>query len=189
MGYSQAQKAENRERLLKNASEQIRAGGFASINVASLMKSIGLTHGGFYGHFASREALLAEALQRALLDGEATARRHNKSDKRSFAEIVRSYLSKRHRRNPDSGCAIPALAGDVARADEASRQIMERHINHFIDTLADEMDGDRARARLAVSAMVGALSLSRVMTDEHEADSLLADVRHLLLELPHNAVE
>ena len=189
MGYSQAQKAENRERLLENASEQIRAGGFASINVASLMKSIGLTHGGFYGHFASREALLAEALQRALLHSEAAVRKHSKSDKRGFTEIVRSYLSKRHRKNPESGCAISALVGDVARADEDSRQVMEEHINGFIDKLAGTMGDDRAHAKLAVSAMVGAIALARVMTDESEADSLLADVRDLLLELPHNTTE
>lgn len=187
MGYSQAQKAENRERLLQNASKQIRDGGFSSINVASLMKSIGLTHGGFYGHFASREALLAEALQRALHDGEATARQASKSDKRGFTEVVRGYLSKRHRKNPDSGCAISALAGDVTRADEGSRQIMEKHIHAFIDKLAGTMDGDRAHAKLAVSAMVGALMLSRVITDEREADILLDDVRDLLLELPHDA--
>lgn len=189
MGYSQAQKTENRERLLENASEQIRAGGFASINVASLMKSIGLTHGGFYGHFASREALLSEALQRALLDGEAAARQKSKSDKRGFAEIVRGYLSKRHRRSPDSGCAISALVGDVARADNDSRQIMEKHIHSFIDKLASTMDDDRAHAKLAVSAMVGAITLSRVMTDEREAESLIADVRDLLLELPHDTTE
>ena len=185
MGYSQAQKAENRERLLENASEQIRAGGFASINVASLMKSIGLTHGGFYGHFASREALLAEALQRALLHSDAAIQK-SKSDKRGFTEIVRSYLSKTHRKNPESGCAISALVGDVARADEGSRQVMERHINGFIDKLAGTMGDDRAQAKLAVSAMVGALALTRVMTDEREADTLLAEVRDLLLELPHD---
>lgn len=189
MGYSQAQKADNRERLLDNASEQIRAGGFASINVASLMKSIGLTHGGFYGHFASREALLAEALQRALNDGEASARQNSRSSKRGFTEVVRGYLSKRHRRSPESGCAISALAGDVARADEDSRQIMEKHIQSFIGKLASTMNDDRAQAKLAVSAMVGAIVLSRVMTDEREADSLLADVRDLLLELPHDATE
>jgi TetR/AcrR family transcriptional repressor of nem operon len=187
MGYSQAQKAEHREQLLANASQRIRAGGFESISVAALMKTAGLTHGGFYGHFKSRDALLVEALQRALIDGEASARRSAPTAKRGFADIVRGYLSKRHRKSPESGCAIATLVTDVARADANTRRLMEKHINAFIDKMANTMSDDRQRARLAVSAMVGAVMLSRVMTNEREADALIADVRDALLELPHDA--
>ena len=70
MGHSQAEKARNRERILAEASRQVRRGGLESVSVGTLMKSVGLTHGGFYGHFESRSALLAEALERALLEGE-----------------------------------------------------------------------------------------------------------------------
>jgi TetR/AcrR family transcriptional repressor of nem operon len=186
MGYSQAQKAENKERLLDSASKQIREGGFASINVTTLMKSIGLTHGGFYGHFSSREDLLQQALQRALLDGESTARDTTKGSKRGFADIVRSYLSKKHRKTPSTGCAIATLMNDVARSDDASRQVMERHINAFIDKLSETLGANDAQAKLAASAMIGAIAISRVMTDDKAAETLLADVRDALLDIPHD---
>src|SRR5205085_12297630 len=73
MRHSQAEKAQSRERILAEASRQVRRGGLDSVSVGALMKSVGLTHGGFYGHFESRDALLAEALERALLEGEAKA--------------------------------------------------------------------------------------------------------------------
>ena len=181
MGYSQAQKAENRERLLENASRQLRTGGFGSINVASLMRSAGLTHGGFYGHFDSKDTLLEEALKRALVDGEATARSKSAKEHRGASEIVRGYLSKQHRQHPDEGCAIAALVSDVGRMDDNVRAIMEKHVASFIEKMETSLDGDRAKAEVAVSAMVGAIALSRVVTDEEQADRLLGNVRDFLV--------
>src|SRR4030095_8652203 len=112
----------------------------------------GLTHGGFYGHFESREALLAAALERGLLEGEAKAGAHGVPA--SFSAIVRSYLSRTHRDSRDSGCAVAALVSDVARADAASREVMTEHVETFISTVADALGGDDERAILAVSAMV-----------------------------------
>ena len=128
MGHSQAEKAENRERILAEASRQVRRDGLESVGVGTLMKSVGLTHGGFYGHFESRSALLAEALERALLEGEANAKAQGSDRPQSFAHIVRSYLSRAHRDARESGCAIAALVSDVARADTSSREVMTDHI-------------------------------------------------------------
>jgi TetR/AcrR family transcriptional repressor of nem operon len=175
MGHSQAEKAQNRERILAEASQQVRRDGLESVSVGSLMKSVGLTHGGFYGHFESRSALLAEALERALLEGEANAQASGSPER--FSDIVRSYLSRRHRDARDSGCAVAALAADVARADEGPREIMSRHVESFIATVAKTLGGDEDRAVVAVSALVGALTLSRVVADPARSDAILKLVR------------
>ena len=175
MGHSQAEKARSRERILAEASRQVRDGGLESVSVGALMKSVGLTHGGFYGHFESREVLLAEALERALLEGEAKA---GASDApASFSGIVRSYLSRTHRDARDSGCAVAALASDVARADILPREVMTEHVETFVTTVAKTLGGDDERAIMAVSAMVGALTLSRVVADPVRSNAILKAVR------------
>ena len=180
MGHSQAEKARSRERILAEASRQVRRGGLESVSVGSLMKSVGLTHGGFYGHFESRDALLAEALERALLEGEAKAGANGPGA--SFSGGVRSYLSRAHRDACDSGCAVAALASDVARADVASREVMTEHVETFVETVAKTLKGDDERAIMAVSAMVGALTLSRVVTDPARSNAILKAVRDHLNE-------
>ncbi|HEY1927261.1 MAG TPA: TetR/AcrR family transcriptional regulator [Caulobacteraceae bacterium] len=182
MGHSQVEKAQNRERILAEAARQARDAGLESISVGALMKSVGLTHGGFYGHFESRSALLAEALEQALTDGEARARSQAGSGPRGFVDTVRSYLSRAHRDSRDRGCAMAALLCDVARADEASRRAMEAHVEDFIASTAKALDGDEPKAMLAVSAMIGALSLSRVLTDPVRSYALLRAVRSELAE-------
>jgi len=181
MGHSRAEKALNRERILAEAARQIRDGGLESVSVGALMKSVGLTHGGFYGHFESREALLAEALERALLEGEAKAGASGAPA--SFSAIVRSYLSRTHRDARDSGCAVAALVSDVARAGVASREVMTAHVEAFIGAVAKSLDRDDERAIVAVSAMVGALTLSRVVTDPARSNAILKAVRNYLDKL------
>ena len=183
MGHSQVEKAQNRERILAEAARQARDAGLESISVGALMKSVGLTHGGFYGHFESRSALLAEALERALEDGESRALSQGGGGPRGFAGMVRSYLSRTHRDSRDRGCAMAALACDVGRADEASRSAMATHVEAFIASTAKALDGDEPKAMLAVSAMIGALALSRVLTDPTRSDALLRAVRTELAEL------
>lgn len=178
MGHSQAEKALSRERILAEASRQVRDGGLESVSVGALMKSVGLTHGGFYGHFESREALLVEALERALLEGEAKTGGNGAPV--SFSALVHGYLSREHRDARDSGCAVAALVSDVARADAAARDVMSGHVETFIGTVARSLGGDDERAVLAVSAMVGALTLSRVVADPVRSDAILKAVqRHL----------
>ena len=160
MGHSQAEKARSRERILAEASRQVRREGLESVSIGALMKSVGLTHGGFYGHFENRSALLAEALERALLEGEANA-----GSPEHFKGVVHNYLSRAHRDARDSGCAVAALVSDVARAEAGSRAVMNGHVETFIASVAKTLEGDEARAIVAVSAMVGALTLSRVVTD------------------------
>ena len=206
MGHSQAEKAQNRERILKKAAEQIRDTGLESVSVGPLMRSVNLTHGGFYGHFASRSELLAHALERALREGEAASKAArnaaaakaaksgtaaktaggesaaraggDSAQPAGYATLLRSYLSRAHRDSRKSGCAIAALASDVARADEASREVMEAHVERFVENVKQAMGArDEERALLAASAMVGGLLLSRIVTDPKRSDQILRAVR------------
>ena len=182
MGHSQADKAASRERILALASAQIRKQGLESLSVGKLMQKAGLTHGGFYGHFASRSDLLAKALDRALDDGAARASSQTRPP--GFAGFVRSYLSRAHRDAPESGCAIAALAGDAGRDDLASRAVMEAHVEQMIASIAAQL-GDDSEAIAAVAAMVGALTLSRVITDPKRSDAVLRAVReHVIAQQP-----
>lgn len=175
MGHSQADKARNRERILEEAAAHIRRNGLESLSVAGLMEAVGLTHGGFYNHFNSRAELLEEALRRALALGAQTSRLGG-AQRSGFDAFVRGYLSKSHRDHPESGCAIAALACDVGRGEPAMRDTMSESVERLI-AMATEALGDEPRAMLAVSALVGALALSRVCTDPTRSDALLRAVR------------
>ena len=186
MGHSQAEKAQSRERILRQAADQVRDAGLESISVGKLMRSVDLTHGGFYNHFESRSELLAQALERALVEGgkTATASAQPADAPRSYETRVRGYVSRAHRDARTSGCAIAALASDVARADVSSRAVMSAHVDDFVGQIAQSMHHpDEGDAMLAVSAMVGAVLLARVQTDPKKSDALLKSVRDRLLAL------
>lgn len=185
MGHSQANKSRSREKILVQAAAQIREGGIESVSVAKLMKSAGLTHGGFYGHFSSRSELLVRALERALLDGQGAFEASRAGAELSYPDAVRGYLSRKHRDSRGTGCAMAALAGDAARADSEVRAPMARHIEGFVDAVERTMGaGNRDKATLAVSAMIGALIISRVLVEPTLSDSVLAAVKRELLALP-----
>ena len=186
MGHSQAEKARSRERILQEAADQVRDAGLESISVGKLMRRADLTHGGFYNHFESRCELLAQALERALAEGQKAwlAAVDPDDAPRSFEAKVRSYLSRSHRDSRATGCAIAALASDVARADERSRAVMSNHIDTFVSQLSKSLrTRDEGDAMLAVSATIGALLLSRVQVDARRSDALLKAVRERLLAL------
>ncbi len=182
MGHSQADKIASKERILAAASLQIREGGVESVSVKKLMLSVNMTHGGFYGHFESRSDLISQALERALVDGESRARAAGDGRPRSFSAMVRSYVSRTHRDSRKTGCAISALVSDVGRADEGARDVMSAHIEAYINALKRSLNKeDDAEAMVAVSAMVGAIALSRVLTDPRRSDAVLRAVREHLI--------
>lgn len=186
MGHSQIDKARNRERILESAAEQLREAGLEGVSIGELMKSANLTHGGFYGHFGSRDDLVAAALDKALTDGEASAvKAASAKGKRTLKSLANNYLSKTHRDSPRSGCAVSALAGDVARSSIRNRQIMSKHLENYFDNIRNAI-GDEEATDLAMSVMcmmVGAVTLSRVMSDPAMADKLLLVARKTILEL------
>lgn len=188
MGHSQEEKARSRERILALAAEQIRHEGLESLSVGKLMKSAGLTHGGFYGHFESRSELLVRALEQALSDGASRFVASGSLGRSRYASVICSYLSRRHRDYQAEACAIAALAGDVARAESDAREAMSSHINDFVVHLQALLgDEDESTALYAVSSMIGALVVSRVLTDPAQSNKLLATARDRLLALDNES--
>lgn len=185
MGHSKNAKAESRERILAAASRQIRDKGLEGVSIGDLMRSAGLTHGGFYGHFASRDALLAAALDRALDDGIRSSRASLRDSARpTFEALVRSYLSPVHRDSIADGCAIAALAMDVARSDADVGDVMRDHLRALFAETADLLDGDEGKRSRAVAAwctMIGGLALARLFDEPAEATAVLHAARTAIL--------
>ena len=183
MGHSQAEKAANRERILEEAARQIRASGLDGVSIGGLMQRVKLTHGGFYGHFRSRSDLVAQALRRALGEGAARVSAAAKPEAgRSFQRLVDRYLSKSHRDAREQGCAIAALAGDVVRADDAARAVMDEHVEQLFANVAETMQAkDPSQAMFAAAALVGGLVLSRTLVDPARGEAVLAAVRQQLI--------
>lgn len=186
MGHSQADKAKSRQRILDSAAVQIRELGLHGLSIAELMKSAKLTHGGFYGHFGSREQLISEALAKALSEGgPETIRLGNPKGPRTLKGLLNTYLSKAHRDDPSVGCAVAALAGDVARSDRRTREVMTSYLSEYFDNVADLLEGEHPdeSAIALVCTMVGAIALSRVARDVSMSDKILRAAQRGILDL------
>ena len=180
MRVSREQAAESRERILDVASKLFREHGLDGIGVADLMKSAGLTHGGFYGHFCSKEDLMAQACTRALAHSVEKWDKLSEKD-RPLSAIVKTYLSKRHRDDPREGCALPALGGDVARQGPPVRHAFTDGVKSLIGILARAVTGRtqavRRRKALAICAgLMGAVVLARAVDDRELSDEILEAV-------------
>jgi len=183
MRVSREQAAKNREHVIETASRLFREKGYSGIGVADLMKEAGLTHGGFYGNFASKEDLMGAACAHAF---DASAARWagliERDPETALAQIVAQYLSRRHVDHPGQGCAMAALGGDLARLSEPVRGITSAGVRTQIDVLAPLMEGggaqeQRRAAIVAYAGMVGALVLARAVDDGALADEILGAVR------------
>lgn len=183
MRVSKEQAAENRRRVVEVASALFRERGFNGIGVADLMKEAGLTHGGFYGQFASKEDLAAEACARAM---EAMAERWNDSaettDDDRLSALLEGYLSPRHRDHSAAGCPIAALGVDVSRQGGAVRGAFTQGLRPFIDRLQRLLPGRSAEAKrkaalATLSGMVGALILARAVDDSTLSEEILEAAR------------
>lgn len=181
MGHSQAEKAESHDRIVGIAARRIREAGVDGISIPELMQAAGLTHGGFYRHFASRDQLVAEALERAM--GESKARSVKSLAKRGGAtleSLLDSYLHPQHRDEPGKGCAIAAMAVDVGRGGEAEKEILTRHLRGSVQDLEALLGEDRQAALAAFSTLVGALLLSRAVDDAGLSEEILAAAKAAL---------
>jgi TetR/AcrR family transcriptional repressor of nem operon len=189
MGNSQADKAANHERIVRTASTLIRRDGIDGASVAELMAEAGLTHGGFYRHFDSRDELVAEAVESALAHGSNrtnAAAETGGSD--ALAAIIDGYLSRLHRDKPETGCAVAALPTDIVRSNPRAREAYSAQVRRYIDLLAGlTSDGDRDEAQLVLAALIGGLLLARAVDDRALSDEILASVAnalHRTLESP-----
>jgi TetR/AcrR family transcriptional repressor of nem operon len=174
MKVSREQMAENRRRILDVASKLFRDKGFDAVSVSEVMKAAGLTHGGFYGHFGSKEDLVAETIGYALA-GDGTGG----NDLRAF---LRSYLSPRHRENAATGCPTAALAADIRHQAPAARAAMTAGLRSQIERVAKALPdidaADRRRAAIGTwAAMVGAVILARAIDDTTLSDEVLEETR------------
>jgi len=176
MGYSQAEKAATHQRIVELAARRFREAGIDGIGVAALMKEAGLTHGGFYRHFESRDALVAEAVEFALDEGRKTLTRRRDGDD-PFATLVDRYLSRAHRDTPAQGCTLVALASDAARAGSPVRESFARQIERYLTLLEGMLEGAdetrRKKAVLILSSLVGALAMARAVGDESLSQEFL----------------
>lgn len=189
MGYSKVQKARTHKRLVAIASKRFREKGLAGFGIAELMKEAGLTVGGFYKHFDSREALVAEAVNSAL---GAWKRQLNIAASGGppvrYESLVDDYLSKAHRDHPGTGCPVGALAGDIARSDKQTRAVVTRQIREDIELVATlicgtnetNKGGARSQAILTYCALVGAIGVARAVSDQQLSHEILKTVARLL---------
>ena len=180
MKVSREQAAENRERIVNVAAKLFRERGFDGIGVADIMSGAGLTHGGFYGHFESKNDLAAEACTRAL---DASMQKWNaliETGADPLKTITESYLSVRHRDRPGDGCVISALGTDVARQDKSVRRVVTKGLEDLVDRLAGLMPGSKAakrrKALASFAAMVGAVSMARAVDDPELSEEILQAV-------------
>jgi TetR/AcrR family transcriptional regulator, transcriptional repressor for nem operon len=187
MRYPASQTAKKHDKILKEAARLFRERGFDRAGVAEIMKAAGLTHGAFYAHFASKEALEAEAVERAFAqsDNRIYALTANARDpKRVFLD---SYLSAAHRDHPGCGCVMAALGPEIAR-DSAARKPFTAQVKQMIEGMAVRFRWKRKRAARRdsihlLSAAVGALILARAVDDPQLSDELLESVRDHLASL------
>lgn len=186
MKVSREQAALNRERIVETAATLFRERGYDGIGVADLMKGAGLTHGGFYGHFGSKEDLLAEACAKALDHSvERWRQRVAAAPEQARAAIIDSYLTPRHCDNPGAGCAVTALGADVSRCGPAARDALAQGVRKQLAILAALEPGadDQEKRRQAIAdyaAMVGAVVVARLFADEAQANEVLGAVRATL---------
>ncbi|WP_457422763.1 TetR/AcrR family transcriptional regulator [Roseateles sp. P5_E7] len=168
MKVTRAQAEENRERILDNAAQLFRERGFDGIGLNDLMQAAGLTRGGFYGHFESKDDLAAQATQRAM---QVNREQWKAQTDRSLKAWVKAYLSDAHRDLPGAGCALVALAGDAARGGPAVKGVFAEGVESLVATLQGQMpaadEGEKREQALAMlSTMVGSLLLSRAVGDK-----------------------
>jgi AcrR family transcriptional regulator len=174
-----AAKEASHERIVQAASRAIRRSGYAGTGVADIMREAGLTHGAFYAHFESREAMLAAAADRAGAEANATAARIAASvpPEQALRAMMQAYLSKEHRASVELGCPVSALCSEMHRQSHEVRQVATRRIKEMIDLVARVLPNQgkssaREQALVTVATMVGTLALARAVDDPALSDAL-----------------
>lgn len=178
MKVSKAQKAEHRSLILEAAFDLFREHGFNGVTVAEIMDRAGLSHGGFYGHFQSKDDLIANSL--AYAGGQM-----RRKDDHAFASYVHAYLSKAHRDDRKNACPFSSLGSEVAQASDETRYAMTVSMKVRIAALAETAPGenDAGRRKAAIFgwvATVGAMTLARIAVDDDFSNEILQATREAL---------
>jgi TetR/AcrR family transcriptional regulator, transcriptional repressor for nem operon len=182
-----SRKEATHERIVETAARAIRRSGYGGAGVADIMKEAGLTHGGFYAHFESREGMLAEAADRAGADTVARMTRVAAAapPDQALQAILRAYLSKAHVEGVETGCAVAALGSEMPRQAPKVRRAATRRIKEMIDLVARQspdwgQPGAHERALVTMATALGALVLARAVDDPKLSDALRDAALHHL---------
>jgi len=188
MRYPPEHKAEVHQKIVKDASRRVRAEGLGGAAVAAVMRDTGLTHGGFYKHFGSKDELIMESLREAFRDiGDKLVRAAEQSrSEAAWKAIVKSYLSLEYCDHAERGCPLTALAPEMARVDETMRSQVLAELVNYRDRMLPFMPGrrtaDKERAFFVIfSMMIGAVEIARMMPDRAAQEKVLASTREFLL--------
>ena len=180
MRVSKVKAAQNRERILASAARLFREQGISATGVDAITEDAGLTHGGLYSQFGSKEAIAAEAIQFALTRSKRVWQRtlERNPGMRALPAIVDGYLSRAHRDAPGNGCVVAALGTDIARQPRRVRQAFTREIKNDLEFLSRLMPNGGGEDRfedaiVAFASMAGALILARAVNDEELSDLIL----------------
>lgn len=183
MRYPPEHKEETRAKIVKAAASAFRKHGVNGIGVAQLMKGAKLTHGGFYAHFESKDALIVDAIDAAF--DETMARLEDAVENAPPAQRARAvldaYMTRHHRDHPDTGCAIATLGQDVARSGVRTKRRFEHRVALLINLISGESEGSEARADAirTLSAMVGGMVLARSVRAEDLSNEIMEAVRNM----------
>jgi TetR/AcrR family transcriptional repressor of nem operon len=188
MRYRPEHKAEIHQKIVKDASRRVRAEGITGSAVSAVMRDAGLTHGGFYKHFGSKDELLMESLGEAFQDVADRLAHAAEQSKPEIAwkAIVKTYLSLEYCDHVEYGCPLPALAPELARADKAMRPKIFEELKKYRSRMIPFMPGrrtvDKERAFFSIfSTMVGAIEIARMLPEAAMREKVLASARDLLL--------
>lgn len=184
MGHSQAEKAETHQRIVNLAAKRFREYGLEGISIADLMEEADLAVGGFYKHFASRDDLVVEALAAASFEMDESPL----TKQPTLKKTVGAYLSKNHRDNLEDSCPVAALVGDVSRNSDRARRVYTDRVERRFAGIAEQLPDEgrrqrRAKAILICSACVGAIGLSRAVSDADLSDQILKTVAKQLSDI------
>lgn len=182
MRYSSNHKAETRERLLQSSGAIAKHGGFASTGVDGLMKAIGLTGGAFYSHFPSKDALFAAIVERELNHSLQLLGNNQDNSRAKLQRCLDIYLTMAHVQQPDSGCALPTLGAEIARADIAVRELAEHWLVRLQQAWAGVL-GSHELAWAVLAQCVGALVVARMLATPQRQEEVLDASQALLSEL------
>lgn len=187
MRYDAEHKQKTRSKVLEVAAKAIRSDGPDRIGVAGVMAEAGLTHGGFYAHFKSKDELVAAAIEQMFEESRARVKHEMEGHPpaEGLANYIDFYLSKKHRDTRGAGCPMAALASDLPRLPEHTRELFAEGAQHLVESMTEKLSAlgyanPQMLARSTVSELVGALSLARAETDAKRSDAILADSRQLL---------
>jgi TetR/AcrR family transcriptional repressor of nem operon len=186
--YRPEHKLETRQKIVKDASRRVRAEGLKGAAVSAIMKDAGLTHGGFYKHFGSKDDLLLESLREGFREIEDTLvlAAGQSPPGEAWKAIVRIYLSLELCEHPERGCPLAALSPELARADKRmKRQIVAELVNYksrMLPFMPGQRTADKERAFFAIfSTMIGAVEIARMLPDRAMREKVLAGTRDFLL--------